>query len=135
MKIASPFIAVVLCIFSCNLGAQTTVPPPPSRSFNNPTIVPPPPSRPAVRVEAPVPFSITFTNGGNAWAKVWLYRDKFVVMDRDRQFVTIKRPLPDQARPPSGCKYLHYWLNNNDCHSYAWRQYLQIYLYRCLNER
>jgi len=137
MKISSPFIAVVFCIFACSLGAQTTVPPPPSRSFNNPTIVPPPPSRPstAVRVYPPDPPSITFGNGGNLWAKVWIYRDKFIVMDRDRQTRSIKRPLPDQARNPGGCAWLRYWLNTHDCHSGAWKGYLEIYLYRCLNLR
>ena|SRR5437588_5263808 len=135
MKIASPFIAAFFCIFACNLAAQTTVPPPPSRSFDRPAIVPPTPSRPWVRVNPPDPPSITFSNGGNMWAKVWIYRDKFVIMDRDRQTRTVKRPLPDQAQSPYGCKYLRYWLNSNDCHSNAWKQYLEVYLYRCQNLR
>jgi hypothetical protein len=129
MKIFLPFIAVVLSLTSAM--AQEFVPPPPSRPSNNSpqTIVPPRPSRPSpgTRVEAPPASTIRFGNG----AKVIIYRDEFVVMDKDRHSKTIKRPLPDLARPPGGCKFLKNQLDTTACSRDYWIRDLEIYLSRC----
>ena len=134
MKIILPFI-IAVTVSLTNSMAQNTVPPPPSQPSNNSTqkIVPPSPSRPfpGTGVYPPDAYVIRFNNG----AKVELYRDKFVVMDRDRNSAVIKRPLADKARPPWGCKWLRNQLDTTDCHTRAWRDSLEVYLYRCMNLR
>lgn len=131
MKITLSFIATVLALTSAS--AQEFVPPPPSRPSNNSTqtIVPPKPSRPSpgTGIYPPDASTIRFANG----AKVEIFRDKFVLMDKDRNSKTIKRPLPDLARPPWGCKWLKNQLDSTDCHRDYWIRDLEIYLSRCLN--
>lgn len=116
--------------------AQEYVPPPPSRSFGGTTgttISPPKPSQPVpgTRVYAPPAPEVKFGNG----ARVVIYNDKFVFMAPDGSRFTKKRPLPDLARNPYGCKWLRHYLDTTSPYSHNWIDNCYVYLERCMNLR
>ena len=131
LKLAAVLTSCIL--FGSHAFAQKYVPPPPSRSFDNTgtTINPPQPSRPGVTIEPPPVPQIKFGNG----ARVEVYNDQFVFHGSDgRPPFRQRRPLPDLARHPYGCKWVRSHLDHSP-YSREWIDLCKVYLERCMNLR
>jgi hypothetical protein len=105
--------------------AQQYVPPPPSRPSTGHTIIQAPGD--GTKIAAPQAKEIKFANG----ARVVLYRDKFVFIAPDGRNFTKRRPLPELARSPWGCKWLRNYLDTTSPYTRNWIDNCYVYLERC----
>jgi len=105
--------------------AQQYVPPPPSRPSTGRTIIQAPGG--GTKVYAPNAPEIKFKNG----ARVVIYRDKIVLIEPDGTKYPRRRPFPEVARNPWGCKWLRNYLDTRDPHTRNWGDSLIVYLKHC----
>ena len=121
---------VVTCTFvTSQVFGQQYVPPPPSRPATGHTIIQAPGD--GTKIAAPQAKEIKFANG----TRVVLYRDKFVFIAPDGRNFTKRRPLPELARNPWGCKWLRNYLDTTSPYTQNWIDNCYVYLERCMGLR